>query len=98
MENPAPSFHKVRAHVFVSGKVQGVGYRYSTVEKASELGVSGWVRNLGNGSVEAVFEGTSEIVEEIIGWCYEGSSAAIVSKVDVEFEKPENLTGFEFRR
>ena len=86
-----------RAHVFVSGKVQGVFYRATTSERASEVGVDGWVKNLDDGRVEAVFEGPEEAVEEMVEWCHEGSSQARVEAVEVEWQEPEHLASFEIR-
>ncbi|NWF59507.1 MAG: acylphosphatase [Fischerella sp.] len=88
----------IRAHVFISGRVQGVGYRFATVDTASQLGLSGWVRNLPDGRVEAVFEGVREVVEEMIRWCHQGPPAAMVKEVVVKFEEPEGLRRFEVRR
>ena len=88
---------RTRAHVFVSGRVQGVYYRATTREQAGERGVDGWVRNLDDGRVEAVFEGSEEAVEAMVEWCHEGSSRARVENVDVEYEDPEGLDGFEVR-
>ncbi|OKH15334.1 acylphosphatase [Fischerella major NIES-592] len=88
----------IRAHLFISGRVQGVGYRFATVDTASQLGLSGWVRNLPDGRVEAVFEGVQEVVEEMIRWCHQGPPAATVKDVVVEYEKPEGLNRFEVRR
>lgn len=87
----------VRIHVLVSGKVQGVGYRYATVSEARKLGLSGWVRNLPDGRVEAVFEGTKEAVETIISWCDRGPAPAWVRDVEVEYREPEGIEGFEAR-
>ena len=86
-----------RVHVYVSGRVQGVYYRATTRDEATERGVDGWVRNLDDGRVEAVFEGESDAVEEMVDFCYEGTSMANVSTVDVEEEEPEGLDGFEGR-
>ena len=88
---------QTRAHVHVSGNVQGVFYRANTRDTARELDVDGWVRNLKDGRVEAVFEGPEQAVEELIDWCHEGSPAADVSAVDVEYEQPKGLDGFEVR-
>jgi acylphosphatase len=98
MPNPTPQSKLTRAHVLISGRVQGVGYRYATVDTASQLGLTGWVRNLPDGQVEAVFEGAREIVEEIIRWCHVGPPAAVVQDVTVEYEHPEGLRGFEVKR
>lgn len=87
-----------RAHVHVSGRVQGVFYRANTREQADRLGVAGWVRNLPDGRVEAVFEGPRDRVEQAVEWCHEGSPAADVEGVDVAWEDPGGLDGFEIRR
>ncbi|MEF8774145.1 MAG: acylphosphatase [Halobacteriales archaeon] len=89
---------RVRAHVHVSGRVQGVYYRANTRDRARELGVDGWVRNLDDGRVEAVFEGPERAVEEMVEWCHTGSPAAAVAGVDVEYEPPHGHDGFEIRR
>lgn len=75
-----------RVRVYISGKVQGVFFRAYTKEEADRLGLKGWVRNLPDGRVEAVFEGPSEAVEEMIRWCYRGSPASKVTSVEVEEE------------
>ena len=85
----------VRAHVFVSGMVQGVSFRWYTTQQARAHGVSGWVRNLDDGRVEAVFEGSSAAVEALVSWCREGPRHARVSAVDVAWEDPEDLSGFD---
>jgi len=87
-----------RAHVFVSGKVQGVYYRANTRDAAEERGVEGWVRNLRDGRVEAVFEGSEDAVESMVEWCHEGSPAARVEGVEAEYGDPEGVEGFEVRR
>ena len=93
----SPAQKQIRAHVFVSGKVQGVGYRMSTEEVANELELSGWVRNFPDGQVEAVFEGTKQVVEEMIAWCRQGNPPAVVENVAVEYEALEGMRGFEIR-
>jgi acylphosphatase len=97
MHDPNPTPDQIRAHVFVGGKVQGVGYRYATLNAAKRLGVRGWVQNLRDGRVEAVFEGEQEVVEQMIDWCYQGSPAAVVTNVMVEYEDMEGLQEFELR-
>jgi acylphosphatase len=89
---------ETRAHVFVSGKVQGVFYRATTQERVHETGVDGWVKNLADGRVEAVFEGPADAVEEMVSWCHEGSDRARVDDVEVSYEDTEDLEGFEIRR
>jgi Acylphosphatases len=84
---------RVRAHVWISGRVQGVFFRAHTKEVAEKLGLTGWVRNLPDGRVEAVFEGEEEAVKEAIEWCKRGPPLARVEKVEVRYEDP---TG-EFR-
>ena len=79
----------LRAHVIIHGLVQGVWFRASTKEKALQLGVGGWVRNLPDGGVEAVFEGGKKKVEEILGWCHKGPSGARVTKVELAWEPYE---------
>lgn len=80
----------VRAHVIVSGRVQGVWYRGTTRDVATKLGLRGWVRNLPDGNVEAVFEGEKEIVDKMVRWCHEGPTHARVDRADVEWEEPTN--------
>lgn len=88
----------IRAHVLISGRVQGVGYRFSTQDVASVYSLAGWVRNLPDGRVEAVFEGDRAPVEDMIQWCHKGPPHAQVNEVKVEYEPPEGLKGFEIRR
>jgi acylphosphatase len=88
---------RVRAHVYVSGRVQGVYYRANTRDAAREQGVDGWVRNLDDGRVEAVFEGPPDAVDAMVEWCHDGSPAASVRDVDVDRETPRGLDGFEVR-
>jgi len=83
-----------RAHVFVSGRVQGVWFRASTRDKAEELSLKGWVRNLPDGRVEAVFEGDERAVEEMVEWCRHGPPMARVDTVDIEYEKPQGERSF----
>jgi acylphosphatase len=89
---------RTRAHVFVSGRVQGVYFRATTRETAASAGVDGWVRNLDDGRVEAVFEGPAPAVESVVEFCHEGSEAAVVDSVDVTYEDPEGLENFRIRR
>jgi acylphosphatase len=81
---------KVRARVIVEGRVQGVFFRHHTQEMALRLGVNGWVKNRRDGSVEAVFEGDQERVDQMIQWCHRGPSEARVMKVHSTWE---NYTG-----
>jgi len=85
-----------RAHVYVSGIVQGVFFRQKTKRQAESLGVNGWVRNLPDGRVEAVFEGEEQAVKELINWCHHGPSYAMVTKVEVLWEPYRGeFSGFE---
>lgn len=76
----------VRAHVIVSGRVQGVFFRAETQREALRLGVRGWVRNRSEGTVEAVFEGDSQLVGKAIEWCWQGSPMARVADVQVQMQ------------
>ena len=96
MKNPSSS--PVRVRVFVSGLVQGVGYRYSTMNQAEYFCLGGWVRNLPDGRVEAVFEGSKKAVEGMIDWCRRGPTGATVSELVLEYEYPEGDRTFEIRR
>jgi acylphosphatase len=87
----------VRRHVAVRGDVQGVYFRETTRRKATEAGVSGWVANRSDGSVEAVFEGPAAAVEQLVEFCREGPTAATVEEIDVSDEAPQGTTGFEVR-
>jgi acylphosphatase len=78
---------KRRVHVLISGKVQGVFFRYHTYELAKKLGITGWVRNTSDGKVEAVFEGDGDKIEKILEFCRRGPSLARVEKVEVKEEK-----------
>ena len=85
-------------HVRISGRVQGVGFRVWTERRANALGLSGWVRNLASGDVEAVFCGPAERVEAMLAACREGPRSAQVTRVDV-LGSPEPPVGqFTIRR
>jgi acylphosphatase len=89
---------KVRAHLYISGGVQGVFFRANTRNKARELGVRGWVKNLPDGKVEVVAEGEKEKVEELIEWCWKGPKFAEVENVQVEYGNyTGEFEGFEVR-
>ena len=86
---------KIRARVHIKGLVQGVYYRYSTQQKAQELGVNGWVRNVSDGSVECLVEGERDSVETLIQWLHHGPPGALVEKVTTQWEEnKEDLKGF----
>lgn len=87
-----------QAHVFVEGKVQGVYFRDTTRKQAEEHAVEGWVRNLSDGRVEAVFQGDRGDVEAMIDFCHEGPPRARVEGVDAEWvDEDEDLAGFTVR-
>jgi acylphosphatase len=81
-------------HIVVSGKVQGVFYRDTTHKEATKRGVRGWVRNLTDGRVEAVFEGPGPAVEEMVAWCRIGSSLSRPTFVERRDEPEESVQGF----
>ena len=87
-----------RAHIIVHGYVQGVFFRHYTRKTALSLGLKGYVRNMDDGNVEVVAEGSKDKINELIEFCKKGPEAAKVKKVDVEFEKAkEEFDGFEVR-
>ncbi len=89
---------RVRAYVRVYGRVQGVFFRANTVDKARELGVTGYVRNMPDGSVEAVIEGDKEKVEKLISWMHIGPPLARVDRVEVEYQEYKGeFTDFRIR-
>lgn len=94
---PIPHGETRRVRVTIAGRVQGVGFRFHAQQMARSLGIAGWVRNLPDGRVEAVFESGPEVLERAVQWCYRGSPAAAVREVAVESETPEALRGFEIR-
>ena len=88
----------VRAHVIFAGRVQGVWFRANTHGKASELGTTGWVRNLQDGSVEAMFEGSEKLVTEAIQWCKTSLPHARIDSVEISWEKyTGEFHGFEIK-
>ena len=86
-----------RAHVIVEGRVQGVFFRAYTSEEAKKLGLSGWVRNRPDGSVEAAFEGPPEAVAALVAFCRHGPEYARVETLEEHPEEPEGLSGFGVR-
>jgi acylphosphatase len=84
----------VAKHLTISGRVQGVGFRYSMIEEAERLGVTGWVRNRRDGTVEAVVDGAPEALEAILAWARSGPRGARVTEVRVN-EVPESFERFE---
>jgi len=87
-----------RVLVRIEGRVQGVFYRQSTVEVAHRLGLGGWVRNLPDGRVEALFEGDRRRVEAALDWCRQGPPRAMVDDIAVEWlDGPAECVGFDIR-
>lgn len=87
----------VRKRVIVEGRVQGVWFRVNTERLARRFELSGWVRNLPGGAVEAVFEGSPGAVESAVLWSKRGPERAHVERVEVFDEKPEGLTDFSIK-
>jgi acylphosphatase len=87
----------VARRVVVRGRVQGVGYRYATVDAAERLHVTGWVRNCRDGTVEALLQGSEDAVTAMIAWCRRGPAAAQVVEVVVGEAKAEPLADFTLR-
>lgn len=87
-----------RVHVLVSGKVQGVWFRESTRKEAERLGVGGWVRNLSDGRVEALFTGPSPAVDRMVAWCHRGPDAAQVAAVAATPQEGPEEGGFRVLR
>lgn len=77
---------KVRAHVFVSGRVQGVFFRVKTRNEAEKRNVTGWIRNTSRNRVEAIFEGEKVDVEQLINFCRRGPPSARVTRIDFQWE------------
>lgn len=86
-----------RAHVWISGLVQGVNFRWYTIDRARQRGLAGWVRNLPDGRVEAVFEGDADAVRSMVDWCGRGPRHADVTGVEVDWEDAEGLDGFDVK-
>jgi len=85
-----------RVHLLISGRVQGVSFRFAAREEARELGLKGWVKNLQDGRIEAVAEGEDAPVEEFVKYCRKGPPGAHVKSVEITEEEPLNdLAGFE---
>ena len=87
------SSEKIQIHVLISGIVQGVFFRVETQKAAKVNNVTGWVQNLDNGNVEAVFEGTKQDVDKVIEWCHQGSDPSFVSNIETKEQSP--LSGFD---
>ncbi|MGB2952304.1 MAG: acylphosphatase [Gaiellaceae bacterium] len=83
-----------RAHVRAKGRVQGVFFRAEARDRARSQGIQGWIANVPDGSVEAVFEGEHDLVESLVSWCRRGPAGAQVEELAVEWEEPRGESGF----
>ena len=97
------TMEKGRVHLLIRGYVQGVFFRASTRDMANTLGLTGWVRNLPGGGVEAVFEGQKDLLEEAVRWCHKGPPGATVTEVSEkwldykgEFDRFEIRWGMDY--
>jgi acylphosphatase len=86
-----------RVRVRIRGRVQGVFFRAEARTRAESLGIHGWIRNTGDGSVEAVFEGEAARVESLLEWCRRGPAGARVDEVETAPEEPTGEIGFQVR-
>lgn len=94
-----PGSGNVRAHVVISGRVQGVSFRYSTYHVARQQGIRGWVRNLRDGRVEAELEGDEAAVGRVVAWCRHGPPGAYVDAIEVRWIEPTGEDdGFSIER
>ena len=94
-----PDTDKLKVHCRVKGRVQGVGFRYFTSQTAQRLGVTGWVRNRWDGSVEAVAEGTPDQIDKFVSALWKGPGSAFVTEVKTDQEPAsEAFDSFEIRR
>jgi acylphosphatase len=93
------SREKSRAHLKIRGRVQGVYYRASMVREAQDLGLTGWVMNCADGSVESVAEGARSALDALIAWCRQGPSGARVDQVEIHWQVPQRgFSGFVVKR
>ena len=87
-----------RVHILVKGAVQGVFFRSNTKREAESLDLTGYARNIGDGTVEIIAEGPKEKLDELVEYCKKGPEAAVVEKIDVKFDKATNeFEGFEIK-
>lgn len=85
------------ARIYISGFIQGVGYRQFVKRVAQKIGLNGWVRNLQDGRVEALFSGSEDEIEKAIEECWKGPFLSEVKSIDVEWVEEESFDGFEIR-
>ena len=95
----ASASEPTRARITAAGRVQGVYFRASACQQAQSLGITGWVRNCSDGSVELLAEGARDKLEQLIAWCHRGPTGARVADVRVGWEEPEHgFHGFTIKR
>lgn len=87
-----------RRRVIVHGRVQGVGFRWSTQDEATRRGITGWVANRDDDTVQVVIEGETAAIDAMIDWLRRGPRAARVAGLDITVEEPEGLSGFDVRQ
>jgi acylphosphatase len=87
----------VALHIIIHGEVHGVSFRASTQTKALELSLTGWVRNLSNGTVEVHAEGSRGSMNQLIKWCQKGPPSAKVSRYDLDWVTPQGMDKFRIR-
>ncbi len=87
-----------RIRLLITGKVQGVGFRFYTCQEANRLGIQGWVMNKANGQVEAVAIGEENLVDQFINWCKDGPVTAKVTRIEIQDYAGKDIEGFEVRR
>ena len=87
----------VALHIIIHGEVHGVSFRASTQTKALELSLTGWVRNLSNGTVEVHAEGSRDSMNQLIKWCQKGPPSAKVSRYDLDWVTPQGMDKFRIR-
>lgn len=89
---------EVRVHCLIHGRVQGVYFRAATQRQAQQMGLTGWVCNCPDGTVEVLAEGEQADVQNLVAWCHHGPTGARVTRVEVDWEEPaRNLPPFEIR-
>ncbi len=94
MTQSTPGLDLICLRALITGHVQGVGYRYTTRQKALELGLVGWVLNLPNGQVEAMIEGDRTVVDEMVEWLHREPTGAMVIAVDLQEQQLHNFKSF----
>lgn len=87
-----------QAHIFIEGRVQGVGFRDFTKVNAEEIGIYGWIQSLPDGRLEAIFAGPLDHIREMVNRCEEGPGPSVVDDIDITVEEPDReYNGFEVR-